>query len=83
MTPVFTLSGSTCRLVYINWLQRNSPAESLGPHGIPIEGEWYTGTFRDVFFGLVDPRGHLSIETRTVYDVGKRRMIGRFSIRTE
>ena len=26
----------------------------LGPHGIPIEGEWYTGTFRDVFFGQVD-----------------------------
>jgi YidC/Oxa1 family membrane protein insertase len=23
----------------------------LGPHGIPIEGEWYTGTFRDVVFG--------------------------------
>ena len=23
----------------------------LGPHGIPIEGIWYTGTFRDVFFG--------------------------------
>ena len=23
-----------------------------GPHGIPIEGEWYTSTFRDVFFGL-------------------------------
>ena len=23
----------------------------LGPHGIPIEGDWYTGTFRDVFFG--------------------------------
>jgi YidC/Oxa1 family membrane protein insertase len=22
-----------------------------GPHGIPIEGEWYTGTFRDVIFG--------------------------------
>ena len=22
-----------------------------GPHGIPIEGEWYTSTFRDVFFG--------------------------------
>ena len=28
----------------------------LGPHGIPIEGEWYTGTFRDVFFGQVDGR---------------------------
>ena len=26
----------------------------LGPHGIPIEGEWYTGTFRDVFFGQLD-----------------------------
>ena len=24
----------------------------FGPHGIPIEGEWYTSTFRDVFFGL-------------------------------
>jgi YidC/Oxa1 family membrane protein insertase len=23
----------------------------LGPHGIPIEGEWYTGTFRDLIFG--------------------------------
>jgi YidC/Oxa1 family membrane protein insertase len=23
----------------------------MGPHGIPIEGEWYTGTFRDVVFG--------------------------------
>ncbi len=22
----------------------------LGPHGIPIEGEWYTSVFRDVFF---------------------------------
>lgn len=26
----------------------------LGPHGIPIEGEWYTGTFRDAVFGQVD-----------------------------
>jgi len=23
----------------------------IGPHGIPIEGDWYTTTFRDVFFG--------------------------------
>jgi YidC/Oxa1 family membrane protein insertase len=28
----------------------------LGPHNIPIEGEWYTGTFRDVFFGMADGR---------------------------
>ena len=26
----------------------------LGPHGIPIEGEWYTGTFRDVVFGQLN-----------------------------
>ncbi|MGO9469027.1 MAG: YidC/Oxa1 family insertase periplasmic-domain containing protein [Isosphaeraceae bacterium] len=25
----------------------------FGPHGIKIEGEWYTGTFRDVVFGQV------------------------------
>jgi YidC/Oxa1 family membrane protein insertase len=25
----------------------------LGPHGIPIEGEWYTSTFRDVVFGQI------------------------------
>ena len=24
----------------------------VGPHGIPIEGEWYTSTYRDIFFGL-------------------------------
>ena len=30
----------------------------LGPHGIPIEGEWYTGTFRDVFFGQARRRRH-------------------------
>jgi YidC/Oxa1 family membrane protein insertase len=26
----------------------------LGPHGIPIEGEWYTYTFRDVVFGQLE-----------------------------
>jgi YidC/Oxa1 family membrane protein insertase len=26
----------------------------MGPHGIPIEGEWYTGTFRDVVFGQLN-----------------------------
>ncbi len=32
----------------------------IGPHGIPIEGEWYTSTFRDVFFGQASRahRGH-------------------------
>src|SRR5207249_277689 len=42
----------------------------LGPHGIPIEGEWYTGTFRDAFFGKVQGRG-IGIATHSAYDVSK------------
>jgi YidC/Oxa1 family membrane protein insertase len=36
-----------------------------GPHGIPIEGEWYTSTFRDVFFEVEGGKGiatHASTE---------------------
>jgi YidC/Oxa1 family membrane protein insertase len=44
----------------------------LGPHGIPIEGEWYTYTFRDVFFGQID-RGRLNIVTKTASDVVKKK----------
>ena len=39
----------------------------IGPHGIPIEGEWYTSTFRDVFFGQAK-RGATEVITRTAYD---------------
>ncbi len=40
------------------------------PHGIPIEGAWYTSTFRDVFFGQV--KGDATdITTRTAYDAVK------------
>lgn len=38
----------------------------LGPHGIRIEGEWYTGTFRDVIFGQV---GKADPVTYSAYDV--------------
>ncbi|HZW33097.1 MAG TPA: membrane protein insertase YidC [Isosphaeraceae bacterium] len=31
--------------------ERTVVYDLLGPHGIPIEGEWYTGTFRDLVFG--------------------------------
>jgi YidC/Oxa1 family membrane protein insertase len=37
----------------------------LGPHGIRIEGEWYTGTFRDVVFGQVGA----DLATHSAYDV--------------
>jgi YidC/Oxa1 family membrane protein insertase len=40
----------------------------LGPHGIPIEGEWYTSTYRDLAFGQVS-RGSTEIVTYSAYDV--------------
>src|SRR5262249_50740057 len=44
--------------------------ELAGPHGIPIEGEWYTGTFRDVFVAGHTGSG-IQIDTQTAYDVVK------------
>ncbi len=40
----------------------------LGPYGIPIEGEWYTGTFRDVVFGQLS-RQKIEILTHSASDV--------------
>jgi len=42
----------------------------LGPHGIPIEGEWYTGTFRDVYFGTVN-KGSTEVVTYSAHDIAK------------
>ncbi len=42
----------------------------MGPHGVPIEGEWYTSTFRDVFFGQTKGSG-VSIVSRTAAEVVK------------
>jgi YidC/Oxa1 family membrane protein insertase len=30
-----------------------------GGHGLPIEGRWYTSTFRNALIGLVDPKSNL------------------------
>ena len=40
----------------------------LGPHGIPIEGEWYTGTFRDVVLANVSGK-EIKINTHAASDV--------------
>jgi YidC/Oxa1 family membrane protein insertase len=40
----------------------------MGPHGIPIEGEWYTGTFRDVVFGQLNGQ-KTDIVTNSASDV--------------
>lgn len=42
----------------------------LGPHGIPIEGEWYTGTFREVYFGTIN-QGATEVVTYSSYDIAK------------
>ena len=43
----------------------------LGPYGIPIEGEWYTGTFRDVVFGQLNGQ-----KDRYPHELGERRGLG-------
>lgn len=44
----------------------------LGPHNIPIEGEWYTGTFRDAVFGMVDGRS-TTVQTLSADSIVKAR----------
>jgi YidC/Oxa1 family membrane protein insertase len=44
----------------------------LGPHGVPIEGEWFTGTFRDAVFGLPNGSG-TKVVTLSAYDIVKNR----------
>jgi YidC/Oxa1 family membrane protein insertase len=42
----------------------------LGPHGLPIEGEWYTQTFREVFFGTNDS-GKIKVESHMASEIAK------------
>ena len=46
--------------------ERTTVYHLLGPHGIPIEGLWYTGTFRDVFFGQL---GQAKPDTHSASDI--------------
>lgn len=41
-----------------------------GPHGVPIEGEWYTGTFRDAFFAQLNGSS-TKIVTASAHDIAK------------
>jgi YidC/Oxa1 family membrane protein insertase len=49
--------------------KRSTVYHLLGPHGIPIEGLWYTSTFRDVFFGQLQPSGTIHIDPHAAGDV--------------
>ncbi len=46
--------------------ERTTVYHLLGPHGIPIEGLWYTGTFRDVFVGQL---GQAKPDTHSASDI--------------
>lgn len=43
----------------------------MAPYGIPIEGEWYTTTFREVFFGTAAPGGTTTLTAHTAYEIAK------------
>ncbi|CAN5887365.1 hypothetical protein BH23PLA1_BH23PLA1_16310 [soil metagenome] len=43
----------------------------IGPYGIPIEGEWYTYTFRDAFIGKDHGNGSITAETHSAYEIVK------------
>ena len=43
-----------------------------GPHGIPIEGEWYTSTFRDVFIGQRKDAGGIDLKSFDASAIAKK-----------
>ena len=51
-----------------------------GAHGLPIEGEWYTSTFRKAVIGRLEPTRTLSVTGRRLSS--KRSTVGPFSVQT-
>jgi len=51
--------------------ERSFAYNLLGPYGIPIEGEWYTSTFREVFFGTASGADAVALSTKTAYELAK------------
>lgn len=43
-----------------------------GAHGLPIEGDWYTYTYRNAIIGMVDSRGGLWRELEDSYHISLR-----------
>ncbi len=41
----------------------------IGPHGLPLEGQWYSYTYRDLFYAPGDPRA--SLISRSALNVAK------------
>ncbi len=50
--------------------ERSFSFNLMAPHGIPIEGEWYTTTYREVFFGTA-AKGSTTLTTHTASEIAK------------
>src|SRR5208283_3080654 len=64
LTLEFEAKGQPARFRY----------QLVGPHGIPIEGEWYTSTYRNPMIGTVDAHGNLIRDLEdTQYRISSRK----------
>lgn len=54
----------------------------VGPHGLPVEGEWYTSTFRKAIMGMLDSRGNLirDLNNEDAYVISHKRGGDRFPL---
>lgn len=63
ITKTFSLSKSNNKLSvdlrFKSDQDRSLVYRLLGPYGLPLEGQWYSYTYRDLFFAPADPRSNL------------------------
>ena len=43
-----------------------------GPHGLPIEGQWYANSIRNVFIGQVDDKGNVERTLQDLREIGHK-----------
>jgi YidC/Oxa1 family membrane protein insertase len=69
------IDGLELRLEFESSAPHHLAYKLQGPYSLPIEGEWYTSTFREVFFGKLRD-GQTEIETKTADEVADREAKG-------
>ena len=45
------------------------PLPVTGPHGIPIEGQWYTSIFRNTLIGQVDDKDYIERDFQDLREI--------------
>ncbi len=76
VTKVFTLYPKEYH-VHLDVRLRNLSKEErafryqlVGSRGLPIEGRWYTGTFRNALIGTVDSKGYVERDLQDLRQIG-------------